>query len=44
VAPSAQWFRLVPGLITDAHEQADRRLRVEMGQSAFVIETLEPEN
>ena len=43
VAPYASWFRLDPRLVTDAREQADRRLlRVEMGASAIVIETLEP--
>ncbi len=34
VAPSAHWFRLVPDLITDAHEQSNHRLRVQMGPSS----------
>jgi hypothetical protein len=42
VAPSAHWFRLVPDLVTDAREQSNHWLRVEMGRSAFVIETLTP--
>lgn len=37
----AFWFRLHPGIVTEAHEEPDHRLlRVEMGASdAFVIET-----
>jgi hypothetical protein len=42
VAPYASWFQLVPSVFTDAQEQPDHRLRVEMGESAFVIETREP--
>ena len=43
VAPHAHWFPLIPGLVTDVSESPDRRLlRVEIGESAFVIQTLDP--
>lgn len=42
VAPYASWFQFVPSAFTRAQELADRRLRVEMGESAFVIEARKP--
>jgi hypothetical protein len=36
-----EWYALDPGVVTDAREEADgRRLRVEMGRTTWVIETL----